>query len=384
MPYSYFLLVPPIAVRNSRVPRTVAVAFSHKRGSRLRNVCFSAMRRISVLLLAQLLSMSLLTTVFARDTPHFPRGTDHGVKTVGEAGGGRHGNGRQATESSIRMGRRREQPHEQPLLPQRHLPSPSRPRVFFITYASGKYVSSMARLIQEASDSGDFDVVHGFTREDIDETFARANAAILDQERGGGYWLWKPYFVWRVMNKEMQPGDVLLYADAGCELQGSPRPYIDLARQYGYLGFRLTYVIKHWTKGDVFKALGMDMSTFGNERQMVGGIFAMMKTPTMTAFVREWLHFACQPNLIDDRPSVSPNAPDFVEHRHDQAIYTLLVYKYGLSMVLEDETDKIQYVAGLDFIMKNTSNFKEPKIIFAARGKNDLQKHPENVNGISP
>ena len=256
------------------------------------------------------------------------------------------------------------------------LPIAIPPQGFFITYVSGKYVPSMARLVKEAIHSGDFDIVHGFTREDIDEKFAHANAAVLNQERGGGYCLWKPYFVRRVMHEEMQPGDVLFYADAGCDTKGSPRPYIDLARQYGYLGFRLSYVIKHWNKGDVYKALGMDTSTFGNERQMVG---VMMKTLTMTVFMHEWLHFASQLHLIDDSPSESPNAPDFVEHRHDQAIYTLSVYNHGLSMVLEDETDRNQYIAGLNFIMKNTSNFKEQNIILAARGKNDLQ-HPENVN----
>ena len=119
-----------------------------------------------------------------------------------------------------------------------------------MTYGSGKYVPSMARLVQEAKATGEFDVVHGFAREDIDQDFARANAGTLSQKRGDGFWLWKPYFVQRVMREEMEAGDVLFYADAGCEFKGSPRPYLDLARRYGFLGFRLSFVVKHWTKGD--------------------------------------------------------------------------------------------------------------------------------------
>lgn len=260
--------------------------------------------------------------------------------------------------------------HQKQLL----LPSPSRPKAFFVTYGSGKYLPSMARLVQEAKDSGEFDVVHGYTPGDIDGAFARANARVLEQERGDGFWLWKPYFVRRVMREEMQAGDVLFYADAGCEFKGSPRPYLDLARRYGFLGFRLSFVVKHWTKGDVFRALDMDMGTFGDERQMVGGIFAMMKTPSMTRFLDEWLHFARQPQLVDDSPSVAPNAPGFVEHRHDQAIFTLLVYKHGLALVLEDETDKPQYITGLHHLMNTSEWYKETKVIFAARGKNDISK----------
>jgi len=257
------------------------------------------------------------------------------------------------------------------------MPSPTRPKVFFVTYGSGKYASSMERLVQEAKDTGEFDVVHGFTRKDIDQDFARANAETLSQERGGGFWLWKPYFVRRVMREEMQAGDVLFYADAGCEFKGRPRPYIELARRYGFLGFRLSFVVKHWTKGDVFRALDMDMGTFGDERQMVGGIFAMMKTPRMTRFVDEWLHFARQPQLVDDSPSAAPNAPGFVEHRHDQAIFTLLVYKHGLALVLEDETDKAQYITGLHHFLSTSEWYKETRVIFAARGKNDLSKQSE-------
>ena len=191
------------------------------------------------------------------------------------------------------------------------------------------------------------------------------------------FWLWKPYFVRRVMREEMQAGDVLFYADAGCEFKGSPRPYLDLARRYGFLGFRLSFVVKHWTKGDVFRALDMDMGTFGDERQMVGGIFVMMKTPSITRFVDEWLHYARQPQLVDDSPSAAPNAPGFVEHRHDQAIFTLLVYKHGLALVLEDETDKAQYITGLNHFLSTSEWYKETRVIFAARGKNDLSKQAE-------
>ena len=246
-----------------------------------------------------------------------------------------------------------------------------------MTFGSGKYAPSMARLVQEAKDTGEFDVVHGFTRKDIDQDFARANAGTLSQKRGDGFWLWKPFFVRRVMREEMQAGDVLFYADAGCEFKGSPRPYLDLARRYGFLGFRLSFVVKHWTKGDVFRALDMDMGTFGDERQMVGGIFVMMKTPSITRFVDEWLHFARQPQLVDDSPSAAPNAPGFVEHRHDQAIFTLLVYKHGLALVLEDETDKAQYITGLNHFLSTSEWYKETRVIFAARGKNDLSKQAE-------
>lgn len=91
-----------------------------------------------------------------------------------------------------------------------------------MTYGSNEYLPSMERIVQEAKDTNDFDVAHEFTRKDIDEDFILAKAEIFDRKRGDGFWLWKPYFVWCVIQKEMREGDLLFYADAGCEFMGMP------------------------------------------------------------------------------------------------------------------------------------------------------------------
>ena len=93
-----------------------------------------------------------------------------------------------------------------------------------------------------------------------------------------------------------------------------------------------------WTKGDIFEAVGLDMDTFGFERQLVGGIWLIQKRPKMERFVSDWLHLSENYQLVYNAPSITPNHPDFQENRHDQAIYSLLVYKYGIQIVLEDRT----------------------------------------------
>ncbi len=43
--------------------------------------------------------------------------------------------------------------------------------------------------------------------------------------------------------------------------------------------------------------------------------------------------------LITDAPSITPNHPDFPRRTaHDQSIYSLLLYKHGLELILEDRT----------------------------------------------
>jgi hypothetical protein len=70
--------------------------------------------------------------------------------------------------------------------------------------------------------------------------------------------LWKSYFILKILEATRE-GDIIVYADAGCTITGSPQGWIDLARNYGAIFFRLTHKMKTWTKGDVFAALDMPM-----------------------------------------------------------------------------------------------------------------------------
>lgn len=219
-------------------------------------------------------------------------------------------------------------------------------KVVFFSFADDNYRVSLDRITNEAKLTGVFDEVLAYSPRDIPRDYFNAHFEVLNATRGAGYWAWKPYFLKSIMNR-LSYGDVIMFADAGCEFTGNPQMFVDIARQYGFLGFRLPIAPKHyvqrWTKGDIFEALGMDMELFGTEKQHVGGIFLIQKTPRNEQFVADWLRFSEDPQLITDRESLAPNHPDFQENRHDQAIYSLLIYKYGLSLVLEDRTFPREY-----------------------------------------
>lgn len=50
--------------------------------------------------------------------------------------------------------------------------------------------------------------------------------------------------------------------------------------------------------------------------------------------VSEWLKYATDARSITDEPNVLglPNYPEFYDHRHDQAVLSLLAKKWGLAM----------------------------------------------------
>lgn len=207
----------------------------------------------------------------------------------------------------------------------------------FISYGSGRFAASRDRLLREATATRAFHTVRGFSRSDLDPEFVATAKQVLDVARGDGYWVWKPYILLKTL-EAAEDGDVVMYADAGCTFVGDPTPYLQLAREYGWLLFRLTHRIDMWTKGDLFLATNMSMQLWGSQRQLVGGIFAVRNSPENRQIAKQWMQLGSQYQLISDSPSVHPNAPNFKENRHDQAIFSLLAYKQGLQMVLEDET----------------------------------------------
>jgi hypothetical protein len=210
-------------------------------------------------------------------------------------------------------------------------------RNIFFSYGSGRYKAALNRILKEANSTGAFDEIIGFGPEDIDPEYRIAHSDILNATRGGGYWLWKPYFLQKLFSR-LDFGDVVMYADAGCEFIDSPQIYIDLARRHGFVGFRMIHPHNEYTKGDVFRALNMDMEIYGNEGQLIATIWLFQKNSLNDRFIDDWLRFSEDVQLITDAPSIAPNHANFVDNRHDQSIFGLLVIKYNLGIVLKDQT----------------------------------------------
>jgi len=158
--------------------------------------------------------------------------------------------------------------------------------------------------------------------------------------RGYGYWLWKPFIVLHYLNK-IADNDVLLYCDIGCEL--SPLGgkvfgrYLDELNRENFLAFS-TFTKnseRSWSKAELIKLLAPASEALNSE-QVAATFFLLKKTPKMIQFVEEWLSICTLENFsyLNDELKVE-QSPDFIEHRHDQSIFSLLVKKYNLPVLRE-------------------------------------------------
>lgn len=95
-----------------------------------------------------------------------------------------------------------------------------------------------------------------------------------------------------------------------------------------------------WTKGAAYSALGADPRVYGPLPQITATALAIRKDPRGLFLATQWEWFAMDADAITDNGGGGvPNEPGFRDHRHDQALWSLLVYMLGAEVLRPtDET----------------------------------------------
>lgn len=184
-----------------------------------------------------------------------------------------------------------------------------------------------------------FDTATHYTEEDLRLTpFWADNAGILEQPRGAGYWLWKPWITLERL-RQVGPDDVVVYNDVGRYKPGSfipfprfPQAAVNMAAlsPSRYLfGFIADWLVQgHYTKRDCFIGLDADTEDMHLANQISGGPIFAMPSDASFAFLEDWLRFAQDPRLLTDMPDeMGTPLKEFEDHRHDMAISSILLHQ---------------------------------------------------------
>ena len=93
-----------------------------------------------------------------------------------------------------------------------------------------------------------------------------------------------------------------------------------------------------WTKGDLYDYFGVRQNERVLKTETLSSVIFIRKCDKSIEILKKWMQvyyddFA----LVDDSPSKSANFPDFIEHRHDQSIWSILVALYDVPYVYYKE-----------------------------------------------
>jgi hypothetical protein len=139
-------------------------------------------------------------------------------------------------------------------------------------------------------------------------------------------------------------GDRLFYADSGCEFDlncENPKEEYDVLVKHlekHKVIATLCNMDKHMTKMDLVMHLGMLNHPEYMTEQVQATTFLIEKCDETVALVQEWYETCCHYHLINDAPSVFPNRDDYDEHRHEQAVLSLLLKKRGFYSIPKEIT----------------------------------------------
>lgn len=199
----------------------------------------------------------------------------------------------------------------------------------FITYGDTGYEAAKAKIVKEANDTGEFDEIYSYGRENLSEELLASN--VIKIKRGGGLWSWKPDIILSTMEKA-QDGDIVVYCDAGCTVYPSKewKCYWQKLENHDILAQRIFQRTEHWTRKEL-------LDQFASNGKNWPKCFQYQATPMFKVsdfskqFVREWR------DLMIDNPKLAMDVTEeerpmqhasLIENRHDQAVFSSLVYKY--------------------------------------------------------
>lgn len=217
-----------------------------------------------------------------------------------------------------------------------------------ITFGDGSlgWRNAARRLENQAASSGFFDQVFKFDLRTLAAIPPRVKGGVeFDRDlRGLGYWSWKPLIMNTILNQYGDNFQRYFYIDAGCTLNVSEaskkrfQDYCNFIDSSGGLAFQLpqNFSEEKWCKEDVLIALRAT-DNIRKSGQILGGIMGL-NFQKGSSLIQKWTEHTQNLSLIDDSPSKAKNALSFIEHRHDQAIFSILAKQSDIA-ILPDETD---------------------------------------------
>jgi hypothetical protein len=220
--------------------------------------------------------------------------------------------------------------------------TPKIPIVKLITFGGGSanFREAASRLIKQSEDFPSIDVRRAYTETDLPSDYHKLFNGLLESHPAGyGLYSWKPYLVYNELLM-LNQNDILIYIDAGCELNkfGIRRfdDYLSYTSKNDVLLFELQHPNRYWTKFHPM-LLGYPEHYFRN--QLVASVIFLKNNDRTKQFIKSWLDLCAFENgiLLKDPEENELQLPIFKMHRQDQSCLSICAYLHNIRTI-SDET----------------------------------------------
>lgn len=200
-----------------------------------------------------------------------------------------------------------------------------------ITYGDCKFEMAKKRFKQQADTLNIFDKIITYSENDLSAELCQSE--VFKIKRGGGLWSWKPDILQTTMTK-LTDGDILVYCDAGCSLYPSKewQKIWNELTQYDIIAQRIYQRTDKWTRKNILQYFEhSNAKSWEKSYQFLATVVILKVSPFTRKLVTEWRDLMIKhPEMVKD---VTDNErkyekEQFFENRHDQSLYSALIYKY--------------------------------------------------------
>lgn len=200
----------------------------------------------------------------------------------------------------------------------------------FLTYGDSGFEAAKAKIVEEAWLTGEFQEIISCGRSDLSSDLLASK--VINIKRGGGLWSWKPDIILSTMESH-EDGDIIVYCDAGCTIYPSPewKKMWRKLEAHDIIAQRIFQRTENWTRKEIIDYFQSNGTSWLKCFQYQATVIVVVVSDFTRKFIREWRNLMIEyPEFaMDVMPEERMNqSSSFIENRHDQAIYSALVYKY--------------------------------------------------------
>tara|TARA_B100001063_G_C16634866_1_gene487797 strand:+ start:130 stop:906 length:777 start_codon:yes stop_codon:yes gene_type:complete len=218
-------------------------------------------------------------------------------------------------------------------------------KIHFIAYGDTQFNSAKKGIFKQAKLTNWFNTISVLGMDDLDEDFKEEfKDMILPKTK---WHVWKFKIILDKL-KHLDDDEFLVYLDSGSEIniKGEERfkEYIELIKNNSVdkiISFQLTEdrLERIWNTNNVFNYFNVPFDgEIANSPQYMSGLLIMQKNKKVIDIFEKCLNAVKHDhNLITNNAKKYGAQPGFIDHRHDQAICSV-VRKLEGSIVLPDET----------------------------------------------
>lgn len=235
-------------------------------------------------------------------------------------------------------------------------------KYLFITFADSlnnnkiglERIKKMKKIKQNLETNNKYiDEVIIYNLNDIETEFKKKNKTFFNSEKYFA-WISKIYLINKKL-KEIGDDDILLWLDSDIrdiKEEGTCNLYsLCENSEHGIVGFHNNFWLeKFFTKKELFDHMGLKDNIYNDTQQCFGGMLLLKKNNFTLNFVNEWISVGQNIELFDNNIKYKQHT-EFITHKNDQSILSLLLKKYNIKtfpfpLIGMDKNDIIALHAG--------------------------------------